>query len=488
MVALSSLLVGLDWAGYIPQTIAFLGSTAMVAVQGPEPSFAATGYIFPPLLIYGSALLQSPVTLQVISGTVLVGLVLYTMGTVAVSKRWRSLWLILIFIHPAFGLMILREPVWIISALFLFLVMQLAWQILQTQPHPDRQISFLIVMVGLTFSGLLLLRFEAWLGLIWLLLLLWCILLDESWQFRVAALFVVLTMSLFSIGTCFYLNWLAADDPFAFLHLPGSGLRLVGLDSFWVKTGPWETIFKSFKEVLHIAPIYGLLVVLLIWQAKFRARLSLLLVLPIVLLCLCLWQGLYTPNLSQFGLYFALLPLLLHNVQSIGTTKKLLITLGLTVSLVSSGWILQQNQVIPEEALLWRKLTRQDLSTVQAVHQLDQQTAEQREIAAYLFQARRPKQKILMDGGVHFPILYRLQKTAGLVLPHQYEFHVAVDQPEQWVHFIVISGTKSSTRNQDQVRSLLAQRINGDPESEEALTLKGFRTVFNSPYYQVLQR
>ncbi len=488
VVTLTALLMGLDWGGYIPQSIAFIGSKAMLAAQGPEPSFAATGYIFPPLLIYGSALLRSPVTLQVIGGTVLVGLILYTMSTVPVAKRWRSLWIILIFIHPAFGLMILREPVWIFTALFLFLAMQLMWQILQSQPDQDTPLSFLIVMVGLTFSGILVLRFEAWLGLFWLLLILWCLLLEETWQYRAASLFVVLTMSLFSMGTCCYLNWLAADDPLAFLHLSGSGLRLIGLDSLWIRVPPWEAVLMSLKQIVQVAPIFGLMVGWLLWQSQYRIRIGLLLTLPVILLCLSLWQGLYTPNLSQFGIYLALMPLLLQNLQSIGFSKKMWITMGLTLSFISSGWLLQQNQVIPEEALVWRKLTHQDVSTVQTVQELDQKTAEQREIAAYLFQRRRPKERILMDDGMHFPILYRLQNTQGLILPHQYEFKLAVDQPEQWAHFIVMSGAKSPIRNLDKVRSQLAQQVNGSPESDEVLTLKDFRTVFNSPYYQVLQR
>ncbi|NJN37769.1 MAG: hypothetical protein HC790_02070 [Acaryochloridaceae cyanobacterium CSU_3_4] len=486
VIGLTSLLMGLDWQGYTAQPIAFLGSKAMVAVQGPEPSFVATGYAFPPLLVYGSALMRSPVTLQVFSGALLVGLEIWQMGKLRVARFWQILWTMLILLHPAFGFMLLREPVWVITAVLLWIVLQLMWQLIE--PDNDLPISFLIVLMGLTFSGLQLLRFEAWLGLILLLVILWWLLLTETWQYRVAALFLVGTMNLFAIGTCLYLNWLATDDPLAFLYQPGSGLRLPGLDSFWVQAGVGEGILKTMSLIVQIAPIYGLLMVWLLWQTQSHVAVGLLFSLPVALMVITLWQGLYTPNLSQFGVYLALVPLLLAHLPSLQSWRKLLITLGLGISLLCSGWFLQQNQVIPDEIVLWRQLTRQALPELQSVQQFQQQAIEQREIAAYLFQAKQPQQHILLDDGLHFPMMYFLHYTEGLILPHQYEFQVALEHPEERVDFIVITGGRSPLRTQDRVRRLLTQQENLDPESEEALTVQGFNTVLNSPYYQVLQR
>lgn len=485
ILGLSSLVIGLDWQGYIAQPIAFLGSKAILAVQGPEPSFVATGYAFPPLLVYGSALVRSPVILQVISGTLLVGSVIRTMGKLGVSRLWQILWTLLILLHPALGLMLLRDPTWVTTTLLLLITLRLLWQILQPQDLP---LSFLVVLVGLTVAGLMLLRFEAWWGLVFILISIWCLLLEETWQYRAAALFIVLTMSLFAIGTCVYLNWLATDNPLAFLSQPGSGVRLPGLDSFFVQAGLGEGILKIISWMIQIVPIYVLLMVWLIWRTKFHLQVGLILALPIVLLLINLWEGLYTPNLSQFGVYLALLPLLLGQLPSRQSWRKLLITLGLALSLVSSGWMLQQNQVIPDEILLWRHLTHQHLPELQPVQQLHQKTIEQRKITAYLFQTQQPQQHILMDDRLHFPILYLFHKTEGLILPHQYEFDVALDYPNQWVDWIVVAGARSPLRSQDAVRRPLAQQMGTEPDSEEALTVPGFHTVFDSPYYQVLQR
>lgn len=485
IIGLTSLVMGLDWQGYIAQPIAFIGSKAMLVVQGPEPSFVATGYAFPPLTVYASAILRSPVTLQIFSGALLVGVVIRTMGKLGVSRFWQAVWTVLLLLHPAFSFMLLRNPIWIATTLLLWLTIRLLWQMMQPEDLP---LSFLVVLVGLTISGLMLLRFEAWPGLLFILATLWCLLLAETWQYRVAALFIVLTMSLFSIGTCVYLNWLATDNPFAFLSLPGSGVRLPGMESFFVQAGFWEGTLKSSSWIFQVVPIYILLMVWLIWRDKFHLQVGLILALPMALMLINLWQGFYTPNLGQCGIYLALMPLLLGQLPLVQSRWKLLITLGLTVSLLSSSWLLQQNQAIPDEILLWRQLTHQALPELQPVQQLHQKSVDQRKIATFLFRTRQPQQRILMDDRLHFSILYLLQNTEGLILPHQYEFYVALEHPEQWVNFIVVAGARSPLRTQDEVRRLLTQQVDTDPESEEALTVPGFFTVLDSPDYQVLQR
>ena len=216
----------------------------------------------------------------------------------------------------------------------------------------------------------MLLRFEAWWGLVYLLFSLWFLLLKETRQYRAGALFIVGTMSLFAIGTCLYLNWLATDNPLAFLSQPGSGIRLPGLDSFLVQAGMSGGILKIMIGMLQIAPIYILLMLWLVWRSQFHLQVGLILALPVTLLLINLWEGFYAPNLSQFGVYLALLPLLLEQLPSKQSWRKLLITSGLALSLMSSGWILQQNQVIPEESLLWRQLTHQVLPENQPVQQL----------------------------------------------------------------------------------------------------------------------
>lgn len=485
IVGLTSLIMGLDWQGYIAQPIAFIGSKAILVVQGPEPSLVATGYVFPPLMIYVSAILRSPVTLQVFSGALLVGVVIRAMGKLRVSRFWQAIWTVLILLHPALSFMLLRSPIWIATTLLLWVTIRLLWQMIQPEKLP---LSFLVVLVGLTISGIMLLRFEAWLGLLYILGTLWCLLLEETWQYRVSALFIVFTMSLFSIGTCLYLNWLATDNPLAFLSQSGSGIRLPGMDSFFVQAGLWEGILKSNSWMFQVVPIYMLLIVWLIWRDRFHLQVGLILTVPIVLMLINLWQGFYTPNLAQCGVYLVLMPLLLGQLPLVQSRWKLLITLGLTASLLSSGWLLQQNQAIPDESLLWRQLTHQALPEFQPVQQLHQKSIDQRKITTFLSQNRQPPQHILMDDRLHFSILYLLQYTEGLILPHQYEFYVALEHPQQWVDFIVVAGAGSTLRTQDEVRRQLIQQMGADPESEETLTLPGFHTVFDSPDYQVLQR
>ena len=91
-------------------------------------------------MVYGSALVRSPVILQVIGGTMLVGAIIHTMGKIEVPRVWQILWTVLIFIHPAFGMMLLRDPTWVATTLLLLITLRLLWQILYPQDLP---LSFL---------------------------------------------------------------------------------------------------------------------------------------------------------------------------------------------------------------------------------------------------------------------------------------------------------------------------------------------------------
>jgi len=104
-------------------------------------------------------------------------------------------------------------------------------------------------------------------------------------------------------------------------------------------------------------------------------------------------------NSAAFA-FLGILPLILQNF------PKLLATLGFTgalvVSLLGSGALLQQNQFIPEETLLWRKLTQQALPSSLSVQEWVQQKQEQRQIAQVLYEKLLPGQRVLMDDAVNF--------------------------------------------------------------------------------------
>ena len=98
----------------------FLGAKALQAINGAEPRYRAIVSIFPPLLVYGTLLLGSSISLQVFLGVTLIGLLTWQIGKLSVSKTWQSVWTALILFNPAFSLMLLRSAAWVAVTIFCF--------------------------------------------------------------------------------------------------------------------------------------------------------------------------------------------------------------------------------------------------------------------------------------------------------------------------------------------------------------------------------
>ncbi len=480
LIGLSLILAWLDMGGFLNHDSEFLGAKVLEALNGGEPRYKAIICVFPPLLIYVTLVLGSPVTLQVLFGAILIGLLIWKIGNLSVPKTWQRVWTVLILFHPAFGLMLLRSPGWVMTTILLTLQMALLWALTKAKASPSLPLTLLLVLLGLGLAPLMLLRYESWLMLPVIVLTLVQLFEQESWGFKSTAILVTLFMSLVFIATWLYINWLFTGDAYYFLNSSYSSLRLTETKAFLQQEGFWISWLLSFTWIVQVVPVYLLIVGWILWQDKRWGLTILILLMPVIFLVAAFWQGTFMPEVSRFGIFLGILPLIIQQFPPSKLWQRLVFTGALVVSLVCSGALLQQNQFVPEETLLWRQLSGQALPSSLSVQQWVQQKQAQRQIAQVLYEKLSPGQRILMDDAVNFPIIYLLNNSSYFLLPYQNEFFLALQQPDLFTDFILVPGPQTAGNEQDRILSYW-------PQLAET-TLPGFQEVFGTSHYRLLQR
>lgn len=480
LIGLSIILAWIDLKGFSNYESEFLGAKALEALTGGEPRYRAIVSIFPPLLIYGTLILGSVVTLQVLLSATLMGLLTWKIAQLSVPKTWQWAWMALILLNPVFILMLLRSPTWVMTTIFFTLQMALLLNLAKAKTLQSLPSTLLLVLIGLGLAPLMLLRYESWLMLPAIALTLWVLFEQESWGFKSTAILVTLFMSLVFIGTWLYLNWLFTGDTYHFLNSQYSGLRLPEVQPFLQQEDFWGSWISGFTWIVQVVPVYTLVICWTTWQDKRWGLIILILLLPVIFLVAAFWQGTFMPEISRFGIFLGILPLMLQQFPLVKLWQRLVFTVALVVSLLGSVTLLQQNQFVPEETILWRQITQQELPSLVSVQQWVQQKQAQRQVAQVLFEKLLPGQRVLMDDGINFPIIYLLNNSSYFILPYQNEFLLALQQPELLTDFILVPGPQTSGNEQDIVLSYW-------PQLTET-TLPGFQEVFGTSHYKLLQR
>ena len=483
LIGLSCMLAWLDFRGFLPQDLEFLGAKALVARYGPEPRMQSIGFVFPPLLVYGALALGSPITLQVLMGALVVGCLARGMRRLPLSPSWRWTWIILIVLHPAFAFMVLLSPAWTVTTALLMWLWALLWGLVHAESAVSStslpRISAL-VLAGLGMALLVLLRYESWLLLPVVGVIAGLVFQRDSWPSRGAAMLMTLFMSVVFIAAWLYVNWLFTGDASYFLHSPYSGWRLPGTDMFVQQAG----VFASWGEVagwmVYVAPVYLTSATWLIWCERRKGLVSLVLVIPIVFPLAAFWQGNFTPQLSRFGLLLGLLPLLWRQCPPSAPWQRLMITAMLVLSLIGGAVQLQRSQCTPEETFLWRDLTGQPIPEGSSAQQWARQQHAKRRVARVLVEYMQPGQRVLMDDVMNFAVVYLVNDPRYFIMPYHYEFAPALQQPDLYTDFILIAGPESSVKEQDRVLQFW-------PQLDQA-ALPKFTELVGTPYYRVLQR
>lgn len=505
------LLAGLLWGlkegwGWVSLEMQFLGYKGSVAALGPDPRLPIVGTTFPPSLVLATAILgRSPLLLQAILGSLLVGWVGQQLRRLPAGLGWRWLWGLLLLLQPALILMLLRSPVWTATSLLLGVNMALLFPLADEKQAAEKEelpITLRLLLLGLALGPLMVLRWEnVWL-LPWLAGVLLVAFRQQSWGFRWTSLLVAGFISLALILSWLYVNWLAVGDPWAFTFQVGSGLRLPQLREDLQQVGGWRGLLEAGKWLALLAPAY-----LLLGMGSLLGRRVWALIwgMPLVVLLASLGQGLFLPELSRFGLLWVPLPLLMRAYLCRGAgpgwAKRLLITALLGLNCLTGGYGVSQEPgflmpLVAEERDLWERLVAglvplsgeleaaQNLYEVtsagQALEDWRRLRQEKRQVGQYLYRHLLPGQKVLVDDDIHFEAIFWARDPRSFLTPHQYEFALALQHPQERVDYLLVAGLADPLRSADRILQFWP-----------GLTfegLPGFREVYSSPQVRLWAR
>ncbi|MFS8811574.1 hypothetical protein NW820_02710 [Synechococcus sp. R55.7] len=513
---LASLLWGLKegWS-WVSLEMQFLGYKGSVAALGPDPRLPIVGTTFPPLLVMVTAILgRSPLLLQTILGSLLLGWMWRQLRRLPVEVGWRWLWGLLMVLQPALILMLLRSPAWTATSLLLGVNMALLFPLADEKRAAGKSvaagdelpITLRLLLVGLALGPLMVLRWESGWLLPWAGMLLLVAFRREVWGFRWASLLVAGFVSLALILSWLYVNWLSVGDPWAFTYQVGSGLRLPQLREDLQQAGGWRGVLEAGKWLAVLAPAYLLLGLgSLLGRGPGRWVWALVWGMPLVILLASLGQGLFLRELSRFGLFWVPLPLLmgayLCRGAGPGWAKRLLITALLGLNCLTAGYGVSQEPgflmpLVAEERDLWERLVAglvplsgeleaaQNLYEVtsagQALEDWRRLRQEKRQVGQYLYRHLLPGQKVLVDDDIHFEAIFWARDPRSFLTPHQYEFALALQHPQERVDYLLVAGLADPLRSADRILQFWPE-LNFEG-------LPGFREVYSSPQVRLWAR
>jgi hypothetical protein len=265
-----------------------------------------------------------------------------------------------------------------------------------------------------------------------------------------------------------------------FLNSPYGGWRPIGSEQAIQQAGMVDSWQQAVIWVVSVVPAYGLMAVWLLCRTQQRVLVTLILLIPLVLPAVALWQGSFTPQLSRFGLMLGLLPLLWRYEPPTRSWQRWLITGTLVLGVYTSVQLIQQGRIAPEETYLWHKFSGQPLPQASSTQRwLDQQQAKRR-IASVLSSHLVTKQQILMDDVTNFPLVYLVNDPRYFIMPYQYEFSPALQHPDLFADFILVAGEDSPIRGRDRLLQFWPQLEYG--------TLPMFTELVRTRDYRLFQR
>jgi hypothetical protein len=513
---LASLLWGLKegWS-WVSLEMQFLGYKGSVAALGPDPRLPIVGTTFPPSLVLATAILgRSPLLLQTILGSLLLGWTWRQLRGLPVEVGWCWLWGLLMVVQPTLILMLLRSPVWTATAGLVGVNMALLFPLSKEEQaraetgadSGELPIALRLLLVGLALGPLMVLRWESGWLLPWVAGVLLLAFRKQSWGFRLASLLVAGFISLALMLSWLYVNWLSVGDPWAFTYQVGSGLRLPQLREDLQQAGGWRGVLEAGKWLAVLAPAYLLLGLgSLLGRGPGRWVWALVWGMPLVILLASLGQGLFLRELSRFGLFWVPLPLLmgayLCRGAGPGWAKRLLITALLGLNCLTAGYGVSQEPgflmpLVAEERDLWERLVAgvvplsgeleaaQNLYEVtsagQALEDWRRLRQEKRQVGQYLYRHLLPGQKVLVDDDIHFEAIFWARDPRSFLTPHQYEFALALQHPQERVDYLLVAGLADPLRSADRILQFWPE-LNFEG-------LLGFREVYSSPQVRLWAR
>jgi hypothetical protein len=303
-----------------------------------------------------------------------------------------------------------------------------------------------------------------------------------------------------------YVNWLSVGDPWAFTFQVGSGLRLPQLREDLQQAGGWRGVLEAGKWLAVLAPAYLLLGMgSLLGHGLGRRVWALIWGMPLVILLASLGQGLFLPELCRFAVFWVPLPLGMSAYLARGAgsrwAKCLVITALLGLNCLTAGYGLSQESgfwapLVAEERDLWERLVGElsplswNLEAAQGFYEVTpagqaledwrRQRQEKRQVGQYLYRHLLPGERVLVDDDIHFEAIFWARDPRSFLTPHQYEFALALQHPQERVDYLLVAGPADPLRSADRILQFWPE-LNFEG-------LPGFREVYSSPQVRLWAR
>ena len=419
--------------GFASQILMFLGEKALLFFQGNSAQIENFIFVYPSIPYLFFLLLRNPFVTVAAAGGITVSIFLYYLWeNFYIKKKMPLTFFFCVIYLCASPLSIYMYSENITSCLlvfFIFLCLHFFYSFYKDQ------LIINLFLFGILSSTIFFINFE-----ISLIIAIWGLsvliaskkILKES---LISALFVTFfPLIFFSLGWL-YINWLHTDDLFYFFR----NWQAATFDQEYnIKFLYHKSVFKNyfiwlseifFKNFLFIFPS-AFLVLLIIVVKKFRNFILLqILIFPYLLLITDFFWGKF---LIKHGNHFFLLFIgtsifvfIHHSRFTLYPIVKRLYLIFIFLSYCLSLWIPFYTGSMEEKHFM-RSLI--------GYHSFEKLYEEKK-----LMKKIQDDGKILLDDSVLYPVVFYSNKPQRFILPHQSEFKLALEKPELFVEYIIIS-------------------------------------------------
>jgi hypothetical protein len=395
--------------GIIHPNLMFFAEKALLVLKGHPARLENFGFIYPPLPILITSLLNGNVLLaqSIVAALISAALALDIRKAVPV-KGWA--FPLIIYTAFCFPILFLATQGFDIY-LYLFIVV-LSVRFLYR--HEKNEASLDLFMAGILFGVTFFIHFSS-IYLIPMFLILICMLYRNQPQKIMPVSLAFFTPFLVSLLIFSYVNLIFTGEAFGFLKKHKLLFSNSDIEAVLSSGSFMSSLFYMLKYVVWVVPV------IVPYLLGFRYHKSVILVLPFMVLLSLIYANLFSPAIflcSVFIIHF----LLMNDFWGSLKQKTLLTALG--ISLVAA----------PVMALISTEANEKKVA--QAVFGVDQASslAPFQKIAALL---QDKKGKILLDDTRGYPLVYLMQDPERFILPYQYEFAVALSNPARLANYAI---------------------------------------------------
>jgi len=419
--------------GFASQILMFLGEKALLFFQGNSAQIENFIFVYPSIPYLFFLLLRNPfVSVAAASGITVSIFIYYLWENFYIKKKMPLTFFFCVIYLCASPLSIYMYSENITSCLLVFFIL-LCFHFFYSF-YKD-QLIINLFLFGILSATIFFINFE-----ISLIIAIWGLsVLITSKKILKESLISVLAVTFFpliffALGWL-YINWLHTNDFFHFLkHWQVAtfdqefDIKFLYHKSFFIHYFIWlsEIFFKNFIFIFPSA----FLVLLIIIVKKFRNIILLqILIFPYFLIVIdFFWGKFFIKNENHFFLLFigtSIFVFIHHTRLTLYPIVKRLYLILIMLSFCLSLWT---------PFYTGSKEEKHFMRFLFGYHGFEKLHQEKK-----LFDKIQDKGKILLDDSVLYPVVFYSNKPQRFILPHQSEFKLALEQPEHFVEYIIIS-------------------------------------------------